>query len=203
MALDSYSNLQAAISDWLVRPDLTTQIPDFIALAEARINRELRVREMVTQATGTVATQSLAIPSDFVEVKRFTLDTASDMPLEYRPLEDSELRVAGTTSGQPRWFSVLGSEWRLYPAPDGSYSYTLDYYAKVPKLSASNTSNWLLVKAPDLYLYGALAEAYSFLLEEDREQYWASRFDRVKGSLHLAEARTKRTSGPRRMRVVA
>ncbi len=202
MALDTYSGLKSAVADWLARTDLTSQIPDFIAMAEARLNRELRTREMVTQATGTVSTQVLAIPADFIEVVRLTLDTDTDMPLEYRPVEDAESRVAGVTSGEPKWFSVLGSEFRFYPAPDGTYSYTLDYYRTLPALSDTNTTNWLLAKAPDVYLYGALCESAPFLQEDGRIQVWETRFQQTRRSLHAAESRAKRTSGPLRARIL-
>lgn len=202
MALATFDDLKGAIASWLVRTDLTAAIPDFITLAESRINRELRVREMVTQDSDTIAVQDLAVPSDFIEVVRLTLDTATDKPLEYRPIEDSESRVAGVTSGEPRWFSILGGNFRFYPAPDGPYTYTLDYYAKVQALSDSNTTNWLLAKAPDVYLFASLAEAYAFLLEEERETYWTGRFEKARMSLQSADSRAKRTSGPRRARVL-
>lgn len=203
MALANYSDLKSAIASWLVRTDLTAAIPDFITLAEARINRELRVREMIAEATGTISSGSLSVPSGFIETFVVWLDTESDTPLEYRPIEDSMWRIAGTTSGQPRWFTIDGSDFKFYPSPDGSYDYTLRYYSEVPTLSDTTTTNWLLAKAPDAYLFASLAEAYAYLLEEEREQYWSSRFEKVKRSLHAAEARSKRTSGPHRMRVVA
>lgn len=203
MALASYSDLKSAVADWLARTDLTSRIPDFITLAESRVNRELRVREMVSQVTGTVGTATLAIPSDFIEVLRFTLDTETDAPLEYRPVDDSEHRAASLSSGPPAWFSVIGGQFRLYPQPDGDYAYMLDYYAQLPALSDSNTTNWLLEKAPDVYLFGALAEAAPFLLDDQRLMLWDGRFQTAKRSLQGAEARAKRASGPRRMRIVA
>jgi hypothetical protein len=203
VALLTYSDIKSSVSDWLVRDDLTDRSADFIALAESRLNRELRVREMISQATGTISTQTIQIPGDFVEVLRLTLDTSADMPLEYRPVEDSEIRVAGSTSGQPSWFSVIGSNLKLYPIPDGSYDYTLDYYATIPALSDTNTTNWLLEKAPDIYLFGALSEAAPFLMDDARVPFWESRFQAAKRSLNSAEIRAKRTSGPRRMRVLS
>lgn len=203
MALANYSDLVSAVGDWLARTDLNGRTPDFIALAESRINRELRCREMVTQATGTVSTQAMALPVDFIEVVRLTLDTESDLPLEYRPIEDSELRIAGVTSGEPQWFSILGSNLRFYPSPDGEYSYTLDYYATVPALTAGNTTNWLMTKAPDVYLFGALAEAEPFLQNDERVAMWEQKFQDAKRRVNMADQRAKRTNGPRRMRVVA
>ena len=46
MAINSYSSLQTAVANWLDRSDLTDRIPEFIDLAEARINRALRVTFM-------------------------------------------------------------------------------------------------------------------------------------------------------------
>jgi hypothetical protein len=203
VALSNYSDLVSAVGDWLARSDLAARSPDFIALAEARINRELRVREMLDQVSSSVSEQTIALPSDFLEVYRLTLDTENDVPLEYRPIEDSELRVAGLTSGQPMWFSILGDDIQLYPAPDGTYDYTLDYYARVPALTSSATTNWLMTKAPDLYLFGALCEAESFLQNDERIAIWEAKFQAAKRSLNGADQRAKRSSAPRRMRVVS
>ena len=46
MALDTYANLKTAIADFLNRDDLTSSIDDFIDLAEAQMNREVRHWDM-------------------------------------------------------------------------------------------------------------------------------------------------------------
>ena len=53
MAIGTYAELQTAVANWLDRGDLTDRIQEFIDLAEARINRNLRLRLMETTATGT------------------------------------------------------------------------------------------------------------------------------------------------------
>lgn len=202
MALGTYTDLKASIAAWLARDDLTDRIPDFITLAEARMSRDLRLREQIKQATGSSSVQSIAIPTDFVEVFRFMLDTEDDIPLEYRPIEDADLRNSGNSADQPGYFSVSGASFKLYPAPDASYTYTIDYYATVPALSIDTETSWLLTKAPDLYLFGALVESAPYLLEDARLSLWESRYQAAKASLNMAEGRAHRTSGPRRMRVV-
>ena len=42
MALTTFAGLKSSIADWLNRSDLTTQIPDFIALAEADFNAKVK-----------------------------------------------------------------------------------------------------------------------------------------------------------------
>ena len=49
MALINYQDLQSAVGRWLDRDDLVSQIPDFITLAEMKINRQLRVLAMETR----------------------------------------------------------------------------------------------------------------------------------------------------------
>ena len=63
MALASYADLQTAVASWLNRTDMAAYIPDFIALAEERIYRTLRVKAMETAFTGTVAAGVVALPA--------------------------------------------------------------------------------------------------------------------------------------------
>ena len=53
MAFTSYSELKTTIANYLARSDLTTQIPDFIRLAEIRLQRDLRTRQMLVVATAS------------------------------------------------------------------------------------------------------------------------------------------------------
>ena len=68
MAIGTYAELQTAVANWLDRDDLSLRIPEFIALAEARMNRILRLRLMEsTYTASTVATQrNLALPTGYI-----------------------------------------------------------------------------------------------------------------------------------------
>ena len=52
MALTNYTGLKASIADFLNRDDLTSVIPDFVALAEAQINRDVRHWRMEARSSG-------------------------------------------------------------------------------------------------------------------------------------------------------
>ena len=66
-----YTTLQATIASYLARSDLTTQIPEFIRLAEDRLVRDLRIRQLIKVAvTPTVAGDAtVSLPSDFTAIK--------------------------------------------------------------------------------------------------------------------------------------
>ena len=77
MALNTYSALRTSIADWLNRDDLTAVIPDFIALAEAQIERRIPIQKLVKRATATVDTAFFAVPSDFISAKSLILTSTS------------------------------------------------------------------------------------------------------------------------------
>ena len=86
MAINSYSTLCDAVGRWLYRDDLTSTIPDFIALAESRINRDLALRAMETSATGTLSGSSFTAPSDLSKAQRLCIAANSQtVELRYVP----------------------------------------------------------------------------------------------------------------------
>ena len=56
----------------------------------------------------------------------------------------------------------------LVPPPGDYITVEMVYYAKIPALSDAVTTNWLIAKAPDVYLYGALTHAAPFLMDDQR-----------------------------------
>jgi hypothetical protein len=82
------------------------------------------------------------------------------------------------------------------PTPDTTYDGELTYYAKIPSLSDSNTSNWLLAYAPDLYLYGALVEAEPYLKNDERIAVWGELYLRVIADIEVADERASVASTP-------
>ena len=50
---------------------------------------------------------------------------------------------------------------------------SLRYLQKVPTLSSTVTTSWLLTDNPDIYLYGSLIHAAPYLVEDNRLAVWA------------------------------
>ena len=77
MAIGTYAELQTAVANWLDRGDPTDRIVEFIDLAEARMNRNLRLRLMETTATGTLTagTREYDLPTDYIQAREFHLTT--------------------------------------------------------------------------------------------------------------------------------
>lgn len=203
MATD-YISLQAEIADYLARDDLATAIPGFIRLAEQRLNRELRVRQMeaITPASGTGALateaggQYLALPTGFLEMRRLILLGSGGGPLSYLTPQDLAVTYGTTSSGVPKHYSVIGGNLAFGPVPGGVYGLEMVYYAKIPALSDAAPANWLLADYPDLYLYGALLEAQPYIMNDERIQIWMGMFDRAIAAVKGEDARARWNGAP-------
>ena len=192
MAITTYSELKSAVADFLNRDDLTSAIPNFIALAEATLNRRMRAPEMVTRATVTVDAEYENRPADWMETIRYQITTNPITVVEFVTPEEAIIqKTKFSTSGVPIFFSTVGTQFQHIPAPDTSYTGELMYYARIAGLSDSNTSNWLLTANPDIYLYATLIQSAPYLKEDERISVWAGIYDRLMAEYEVAEQRAK------------
>lgn len=178
MAITTYAELQSAIARWLVRGDLTASIPDFISLAESHFNRVLRVRQMQARDTAPVAAgvEYGTVPDDWLETLTFSMtDGTTTWWLEPKP--DEVIDEAWVRTGRPRFYANVADSFRFYPSPDATYTAELSYFAAIPALSDTNTTNWLLDLAPDSYLAAAMVEAAPMLRDDDALQLWTAKRD--------------------------
>jgi hypothetical protein len=197
MALTTYTELKASVADWLNRSDLTAAIPDFISLAEAQIERTLRTRQMIVRANASFNVEFGATPADFLEVRSFKLSgTNPPTPLSFMTIDalDAE-STKFTASGRPKFFGIVGGQFRLVPTPDSNYATELTYYAKLSKLSASVATNFILSASPDIYLYGALLQAAPYLQDDNRISVWATLYERALNDLQTADDRASTSGG--------
>lgn len=185
MAISTYAELQTACTNWLARADLSSRIPEFITLAEDTINKRLRIRAMEQRATATVSTEYVVLPTGFLEMRNFQLNTNPKQTLRLVTPEYIDTFWAGSTTGQPKLYSFIGGEIQLAPAPDGSYTAEMDYYKKWD--IATDLTNWLLTNAPSAYLYGSLLQAEPFLKNDKRIGVWERRFETSLNDIEKAD----------------
>lgn len=170
MALATYADLKASLASWLHRADLTALIPDFIALAEVQLNADLTARSMEasTTLTATAGSATVNLPTDLLDIKRLQVLGGFNRVLVYRSADEIAQDNPLGRSGMPEVFTVQGAKLELAPIPDSDYALELVYFQRIPALSDSNTSNWLLTICPNAYLYGALMAAQPYLINDER-----------------------------------
>jgi len=175
MAISNYTELKTAVANWLDRDDLTERIPEFIALAEARFNRVLRLRSMETKETAsTVAGQrNLALPTSYIQMRNFQVNTSPLTTLSYVTPEIYDRVWGGSTTGTPKFYTILANEVSFGPIPASVQEVEMLFYKKFDNLSVTTTTNWLITNAPDIYLYGTMLEAEPFIMNDERVPLWA------------------------------
>lgn len=202
MPLDSYSALKASIASWLNREDLTSQIPDFIALAEARFNRELRVNAMMQRDFTVASSDYVALPNDWLQHVSITITSPTDnqAALTYITAEEYYDRRNNGLTGLPLYYTIIDDNILLLPAPPTNVTLEIVYYGAIPALSNTTTSNWLLARSPDLYLYGSLIQAEAYLQNDERIALWAGAVDKTIADMKMESERAKRPEGALRAR---
>ena len=206
MALSTFTELKDAVADWLDRSDLTTRIPDFIALAEARINREIRIRPMEVRSTmtTTAGNQYFNLPGGYIQMRNLQLNTNPTTPLEYITPEMLDRLYGSSTTGKPRAYTLIGDEIQLAPIPDSAYTLEMAFYEKFTALgdgtSGTVTSNWLTKNAPDILLYGALMEAEPFIKNDERVAVWLNGYGNAIDKLQKADQRDRHSGSAMRVR---
>ncbi len=203
MALTTYALLKTTIANYLNRTDLTSYLGDFITLTESRLNRELRVREMVntdTSTTTVAGTQSYSLPSGFLEASAVIYQSNPYRTLRFMANGDFYRQYNVTqTSGLPTFFTIVGEKILLGVAPDSAETLQIDFYKTLTPLSESNTTNSILTNYPELYLYGALAESSPFLMQDERLNTWAGLYKEALANANLSSQKGSITSSPMQM----
>lgn len=199
MALDgTYDGLKSSVADWLNRADLTAQVPDFIALAEARFNRVIRHNSMLQRDTTNAVSDYVTLPDDWLEHNSVVVtgDGTVYKPLEYVSNEEfNRLRLQQLT-GTFRYYTIQDDNLVLLPAAaSANVALELFYYGKIPALGPANPTNWLLTRAPDLYLYASLVAAEAFLQNDERLPLWSSAVETILGELVRESERAKYPQG--------
>lgn len=152
-AFQDYTDLQISVSEYTGRTDVANVFDRLTQMAEAKLNRLLRVAgmEAETQLT-TDVNGDATLPTDYVEMRE--VKDARGCILKSQSLP-ALTRAYGNRGGTPSNYAIVGTTFTVRPIAEGTFDIT--YYQEIPSLT-SNATNWLLSSAPDVYLYALAAE---------------------------------------------
>lgn len=192
MSIATYVDLKNSVASYLNRSDLTSYIPDFIALCERRLwyggedpypSQPVRVPAMQARSTGTITSNAIAFPTRYLEPIRLAGSSGGqNWTITY--VSPASYAEASNSTGLPTVYTYLNNE--IETAGTGNASYTLDYYQAFASLSADADTNWLLTNAPDVYLFGALLEAAPFVGDATQVSGWYGMFKSGVSSINRA-----------------
>lgn len=207
MTIATYADLKTAVATWLNRSNLTSNITDFIALAETRIaygsdevpfkSDPLRIRAMETSSDLAITggTQTVALPTGFLQQRRLYVSSSPNIEVDFvEPNLFWDTWLSATT-GPPAEYTVEGENLVFGPIPDTAYTGKILYYKKFTALANDTDTNWLLTNAPGVYVQGALLEAYRFVRNMEQAQVSANSFAGLINALNSSDKKDRYT-GP-------
>ena len=201
--LTSYKGLCEAVADYLGRDDMEARIPTFIALAEKRMNRELRLRVMERRAETDVLAGQSAVPLPwrrqagnwdvFLEMRDLTWQDKDGQTVNlcYFP---PDTYGQSRSAGRPEGYTIIGRDLFLLPAPDAAGKLYLTYYAEIEPLGEQQPDNSVLLMFPDLYLYGALVESGPFTRGSAPLEMWTQYYAAARQKAEANEQRARFTA---------
>jgi hypothetical protein len=132
---------------------------------------------------------------DFLEAINLQI-TDGMSPLRYITLDEADIVNARKALTAPTFYSLMNGAIELVPPPSQDIEIEMVYYGKIPALSDSNTTNWMLLKAPDVYLYGAMVHAAPYLMDDPRIQVFGQIYLSRVESLNEESAKSLHSGSP-------
>jgi hypothetical protein len=197
MSIASYSELQTALGNWLNRSDLSAYFPDFIALGEARIYRDLRIQCMETALSSAISGGVVAVPAGYLALKYAYINTTPVRALQRKDAEWIYQNYPTRASdGEPRYIAREASNFIFGPYPDSAYNVSGIYYKRLSALSNDNATNWFTANAPDILLWAALCEAAPFLKDDARVGLWEKKYEITKERIQREDEQEEFSGSP-------
>lgn len=184
----TYAELVQELTDYLrADTNIVGKIDLFIGLAESDMNRELRTSEMEVEITDTITGGYIDIPSDLLQIRNIRSQYPNgDHSLRLVTPEIMSRAAHSGASGPATFYSVQNNQIQLAPGVEDN-EIDLLYYQRIPALTDTNTTNWVITNWPLLYWYGCLSKAWEYREDDSQEAKYSARFAEEVRRVQLAD----------------
>jgi hypothetical protein len=189
----NYDEVVAACYAYADRYDSETTgfVSSFIALAEARINRLLKVRQASTRAflVSILDQVYYGLPPDYAGMRNIQYNTGVNgiQVVKYRtPEQLDDMKAAGYIGSS--FYTIVADQIQLSMAIEAGIQIEISYYQKVPNLTTLAPINWVSENHPDVYVSAVTTEISLFVKDYDAAQIWNARLDKAISDLQFADS---------------
>lgn len=191
MAISNYSELQAAISDWMARSDISGKATDFITLGEARLNRLLEVVATTASLTGVENANTIDISALSI-VEPVSLYVTVNAREYFVPQSALGAFYEQDTPAAPSNWAIEGSNIRFDCPLSGSYPVRFTYQGRFA-LSDAAPTNEFLTNSPDLYMAASIVWGSVYVKDAAAIQFWKAALDEFTAEVRSNNAQKKRS----------
>jgi hypothetical protein len=157
--------------------EVITALPTLLKVAESRLSRMMRVREMSDTYTTEIVDgrDYYTLPADFAGMRNIQVKYVNGgivTPKYVNPEQGN----APTTS---QYYTIITNRLRMSPPLTGPGVIELAYYQRVAPLVEDTDTTWLLQKNPDTYVCALMAEVEAFVKNDERSALWIAKLDKA------------------------
>jgi len=192
----NYTQLVAVSIAYTDRYDLevANNVDNYILLVEARVNRLLKTRKQ--SARIYTATQDnleyYSLPPDWSGMRDIQMNSLSpNVEHSVQPMSYLEPESFNTKRGQPYdgclYYTVIANQLQVYPIQEAGKTIEMVYYQNVPNLNSIDSTNWMSVDQPDIYVAGMTAEIELFAKNYEAADGWTGRMKLAVDELDSAD----------------
>jgi hypothetical protein len=195
MSITNFTDLKSEVASNANRSDLTSLIPTFIQLAEADMQRRLKLSELEATSSVDVVAGIGTLPTGYVGARALYWDGDQAQPLTY--ITPDRYNSQLNCSGSPKWFTVQGGQLKTLPQGDGTV--VMQYLARFTPLSDSNATNAIIDNYPDAYFFGTLKYLYHNTRNWDAKAQQAGEFEQAVSQI-IKDQKERKYPGPLEVR---
>ena len=192
MAINTYVDLQSQVSSYLARSDLTSQIPTFIQLTEAKLQRKFVGVTSLSDSNLTnwmlVNNPDVYLYGALLEAQPYLMDDAriatwADIyttvvaQVRYPSASANFTNYTGLQSAIEDWLDRSDLTDAIPNFIKLAESVLKRKFGDLTSLSVGSPTNWLLTSYPDIYLYASLLESAPYIKDDARVALWKSEYE--------------------------
>ena len=191
--IETYDDLKASVIGRISNEKVAGVVAECIQLAESRMRNDLLIRRMERSEHGTFDGAVIFLPDDCEQIQRL-MYYIGDKEFSVPFADPKSVERLTGTSGDPKAYTMKDQAIVLYPTPESAREYTLDYVPFIADLSDTNPSNWILDRAPDVYLWATCVEAANYLHDDMLEAKFNAKYTAARDALFSASERQRTPS---------
>jgi hypothetical protein len=145
--------------------DLAAILDSMVDIAATRIGRDTELMELERIAEFDLVDNYVGLPDGYSKMRAVWVDRAgSIVSLDYvTPAQYADLQSTVSGGHGAFYYTVMNGQIHVGP---GINSLNMNYFVRPKKLVDPQDTNYVLNQWPNLYLYGALIEVWTYLVDE-------------------------------------
>lgn len=183
------SELLTDVDSFMARDDLTasSSAGTFLRLAEAKIKRALRVKEMENVTTITIAAGArfAALPTGWQKFRAVWLENSQNNELDLMTPETLAEDSRWNDTGTPSAYMIANDSFYVAPVPVEETVVNCIHFGALAPLVNDSDTNDVLQEHYDIYLFGVLEAAADFVQDFELSALYKSKFDQAAEELGI------------------